>query len=99
MDTPLKTGEIHPLFFYAKYSFLDYRDPYGFSLLLRLSDALYQASQPDTGVHHHALKLVLTNEDAALRVVGIIAGMDADALEIRHAQEQWQPTLESWRIR
>ena len=55
--------------------------------------------QPDTGVHHHALELVLPNEDAALRVVRIISCMDADALEIRHTQQQWQPTLESWRIR
>ena len=67
--------------------FLDYRDPYGFSLLLRLSDALYQAAQPDAGVHHHALQLVLPNEDAALRIVRIIACMNADALEIRHAQQ------------
>ena len=55
--------------------------------------------QPDARVHHHALKLVLPHEDAALRVVRIIACMDADALEIRYAQQQWQPTLESWRIR
>ena len=27
--------------------------------------------QPDAGVHHHALELVLPNEDAALRVVRI----------------------------
>ena len=55
--------------------------------------------QPDTGVHHHALELVLPHKDAALRVVRIIACMDADALEIRHTHQQWQPTLESWRIR
>ena len=55
--------------------------------------------QPDAGIHHHALKLVLPHEDAALRVIRIIACMNADALEIRHAQQQWQPTLESWRIR
>ena len=58
-----------------------------------------ESLQPDAGVHHHALELVLPHEDAALRVVSIIACMDADALEIRHAQQQWQPTLESWRIR
>ena len=55
--------------------------------------------QPDTGVHHHALELVLPHKDAALRVVRIIACMDADALEIRHTHQQWLPTLESWRIR
>ena len=45
--------------------------------------------QPDARVYHHALELVLPNEDTALRVVRIIACMDADALEIRHAQQQW----------
>ena len=28
-----------------------------------------------------------------------IREVSTDALEIRHAQQQWQPTLESWRIR
>ena len=55
-----------------------------------------ESLQPDAGIHHHALELVLPHEDAALRVVRIIACMDADALEIRHAQQQWQSTFESW---
>ena len=58
-----------------------------------------ESMQPEARVYHHALELVLPNEDTALRVVRIIACMDADALEIRHAQQQWQPTFESWRIR
>ena len=50
--------------------------------------------QPDAGVHHHALQSVLAHQDAALGIVGIVAGMDADALKIRHALDVWQPLLE-----
>lgn len=32
-----------------------------------------ESLQPDAGVHHHALELVLPNEDAALRVVRMTA--------------------------
>ena len=71
-------------------------NPDGFILLLRLIDFLHQPMKPDAGVHHHALQLVLAHQDAALGIVGIVAGMDADALEIRHAQQQWQSTFESW---
>ena len=37
--------------------------------------------EPDTGVHHHALQFVFTHQDAALGIIGIVTGMDADALE------------------
>ena len=53
--------------------------------------------QPDTGIHHHALHLVLAHQDAALGIVGIVAGMDADALEIGHALKIRQPLLETGR--
>ena len=53
--------------------------------------------QPDAGVHHHALQPVLAHQDAALGIVGIIAGMDADALKIRHALDIRQPLLEPGR--
>ena len=60
---------------------LDDGNPDGFTLSPRFADALLQAMQPDAGVHHHALELVLPHKDAALRIVRIIACMDADALE------------------
>ena len=54
--------------------------------------------EPDAGVHHHALQLVLAHQDAALGVVGIVAGMDADALEVRHALQIRQPLPEPRRL-
>ena len=78
---------------------LDDRDPDTFASVASLCHGVDESLQPDAGVHHHAHELVLPHEDAALRIIRIIAGMDVDALEIRHAQQQWQPTLESWRIR
>ena len=88
MDTPLKTGEIHPLFCMRNNLFLDYRNPDTFVSVASRCHGVDESMQPDAGVHHHALKLVHPNEDTTLRVVRIIACMDADALEIRHAQQQ-----------
>ena len=53
--------------------------------------------QPDAGVHHHALLPVLAHQDAALGIVGIVAGMDADALETGNPLHIRQPLLESGR--
>ena len=92
----------HPSFCYYRTIFpphLDDRNPDTFVSVASRYHGVDEPLQPDAGVEHHALELVHPNEDAALRVVRIIAGMDADALKIRHAQQQWQPTLESWRIR
>ena len=88
---------IHPHLFITC-SLLD-SNPDTFASVASRNHGVDESLQPDTGVHHHTLELILPYEDAALRVVRIIACMDADALEIRHAQQQWQPTLESWRIR
>ncbi len=60
-------------------------------------DAVHQTMQPDAGVHHHALHPVLAHQDAALGIVGIVAGMDADALEIGNTLQIRQPLLESGR--
>ena len=54
--------------------------------------------QPDAGIHHHALHLVLAHQDAALGIIGVIAGMDADALEIRNTLQIRQPLLETGRL-
>ena len=74
--------------------YLDDGNPDGFLLLLRLHHQLHQPMKPDAGVHHHTLQLVLAHQDAALGIFGIVAGMDTDALEIRHAHQIWQPLLE-----
>ena len=54
--------------------------------------------EPDAGVHNHAFHTVLTHQDAALRIIGIIAGMDADALKIGDTQQQRQPHLKPRRL-
>ena len=73
-------------------------NPDGFILLLRLIDFLHQPMQPDAGIHYHALQLVLAHQDAALGIVGVVAGMDADALEIRNTLQIRQPLLETGRL-
>ena len=57
-------------------------NPDGFILFSRFADAFHQSMQPDAGIYHHTLHLVLTHQDAALGIIGVVAGMDADALEI-----------------
>ena len=54
--------------------------------------------EPDAGVHNHAFYTVLTHQDAALRIIGIIAGMNADALKIGDTQQQRQPHLKTRRL-
>ena len=54
--------------------------------------------EPDAGVDNHAFYTVLTHQDAALRIIGIIAGMDADALKIGDTQQQRQPHLKPRRL-
>ena len=58
-------------------------NPDTFPLILSRLDAFHQSGEPDAGVHHHALHLVLAHQDAALGIVGIVAGMDTDTLETR----------------
>ncbi len=72
-------------------------NPDAFSLILSRLDAFLQSGEPDAGVHHHALHLVLAHQDAALGIVGIVAGMDTDALETGHTLHIRQPLLESGR--
>ena len=54
--------------------------------------------EPDAGVHHHSLYPVLAHQDAALGIIGIVAGMDADALETGNTLHIRQPLLESRRL-
>ena len=77
---------------------LDDGNPDTFPLILRCLDAIHQTMEPDAGVHHHTLYLVLAHQDAALGIVGIVAGMDADALETGNTLHIRQPLLESARL-
>ena len=72
-------------------------NPDAFSLILSRLDAFLQSGEPDAGVHHHALHLVLAHQDAALGIVGIVAGMDTDALETGNSLHIRQPLLETGR--
>ena len=73
-------------------------NPDTFPLILRCHDAIHQTMEPDTGVHHHTLYPVLAHQNAALGIVGIVAGMDADALETGNTLHIRQPLLESARL-
>lgn len=58
--------------------------------------------EPDARVEHPAHLLVLAHQDAALRVPGGVACVDADALpalvELGPAQQQGEPLLELGRV-
>ena len=73
-------------------------NPDTFPLILRRLDAVHQPMEPDAGVHHHTLHLVLAHQDAALGIIGIVAGMNSDALETRNTLHIRQPLLESARL-
>ena len=73
-------------------------NPDTFPLILRCHDAIHQTMEPDTGVHHHALYPVLAHQNAALGIIGIVAGMDADALETGNTLHIRKPLLESARL-
>ena len=75
------TNETIPRNIYETIPSLDDGNPDTFPLILRCLDAVHQTMEPDAGVHHHTLYLVLAHQDAALGIVGIVAGMDADTLE------------------
>ena len=77
---------------------LDDGNPDTFSLILRCLDAIHQPMEPDTGVHHHTLYPVLAHQNAALGIIGIVAGMDADALETGNSLHIRQPLLETGRL-
>ena len=88
-------------FFYIRWqcsTSLDDGNPDTFPLILSRLDALHQTMEPDTGVHHHTLQLILTHQDAALGIVGIVAGMDTDALETGNTLHIRQPLLKSGRL-
>ena len=85
-------------FFAAHCIFLDDGNPDAFSLILCRLDAIHQTMEPDTGVHHHTYYLVFTHQDAALGIVGIVAGMNSDALETGNTLHIQQPLLESGRL-
>lgn len=48
---------------------------------------------PEARVEHLAGLHAQAHEDASLRVVGRVAGMDADALELGYVEQQGQPFL------
>ena len=92
------TNETIPRNIYETIPSLDDSNPDTFPLILRCHDAIHQTMEPDTGVHHHTLQLILTHQDAALGIVGIVAGMDTDALETGNTLHIRQPLLESGRL-
>ena len=51
----------------------------------------HEAMFPEARVEHLAGLHAQAHEDASLRVVGRVAGMDADALELGHVEQQGQP--------
>ena len=77
---------------------LDDGNPDTFSLILRRLNAVHQTMEPDTGVHHHTLHLVLAHQNTALGIIGIVAGMNSDALETGNTLHIRQPLLESGRL-
>ena len=70
-------------------------NPDALASVSRRRDGIDEAIQPDAGVYHHASEFVFARQDAALRIIGVVAGMDADALKARNALQQGQPLLES----
>ena len=81
-----------------QHSTLQNRSPNALIPVSRSGNSIDEAVEPDAGVHNHALYTVLTHQDAALRIIGIIAGMDADALKIGDTQQQRQPHLKTRRL-
>ena len=75
------TNETIPRNIYETIPSLDDGKPDTFPLILRRLNAIHQTMEPDAGVHHHTLYLVLAHQNAALGIVGIVAGMNSDALE------------------
>ena len=73
-------------------------NPDTFSLILRRLNTVHQPMEPDAGVHHHTLYLVLAHQDAALGIIGIVAGMNSDALKTGNTLHIRQPLLESGRL-
>ena len=68
-------------------------DPDGLTFVLGLDDFLFQAVEPDAAVDQLTYELVLADEDATLGICGGVAGMDADALELRYAEQDGKPLL------
>ena len=64
----------------------------------RLDEAVDEPLEPDARVQHHAFFQVLAQEDAALRVCGGVASVDADALELGHVYQQGEPFLKLGRV-
>ena len=66
-------------------------DPDGLTFVLGFDDLLLQAVEPDAAVEHLANFTIFTHQDTAFSVFRHIAGMDADTLELRHAEQDGQP--------
>ena len=73
--------------------------PDGLTSVLGLDDFLLQAVEPDAAVNQLTNELILAYEDAAFGVLGSVAGMDADALKLRNAEQDGEPLLELRRVR
>lgn len=61
-------------------------------------EAAHEAAFPKARVEHLAGLAVLAHEDASLRIVGCVAGMDTDAFELGHVEQQGQPAPEAGRV-
>ena len=72
-----------------------YFDEHGLALVAVVDD-LHQAVEGAAAVGDLADFGVAAHEDAALSVLGGVAAVDADALVVGHADEQWKPALEPW---
>ena len=92
------TNETIPRNIYETIPSLDDGNPDTFPLILRCHDAIHQTMEPDAGVHHHTLYPILAHQNAALGIVGIVASMDADALETGNTLHIRKPLLESARL-
>ena len=91
-------NETIPRNIYETIPSLDDGNPDTFPLILRRLNTVHQPMEPDAGVHHHPLYPILAHQDAALGIIGIVAGMDADALETGNTLHIRQPLLESARL-
>ena len=69
-------------------------DPDGLPPTLGLDDLLLQPMNPDAAVDDLAYYQVATYEDATFGIRGGVARMDADALELRHAEQDGKPLFE-----
>ena len=93
LPTPLLHSPLTPLTLP-----LPYRQPDGFAFGFGFDDFLFQLVEPLAAFEYFSDYLVSAYEDAALRVLGGVACMDADALpqavEVGASEKKRKPHLE-----